>query len=126
MGMADGGAFAAVKAASIYALPQAAWFLVDIVRYQRRTRNPILDGDGPGGPNAPIRLSGEKPSGRVTAPPGKHFPWGKIADVEVAGSPDLYRPYPDTQIAFDFYYPRLSVGPLSQVPANRQVPRQPT
>jgi hypothetical protein len=40
--MADGGAFAAVKAASIYALPQAAWFLVDIVRYQRRTRNPIL------------------------------------------------------------------------------------
>ena len=39
--MADGGAFAAVKAASIYALPQAAWFLVDIVRYQRRTRTAV-------------------------------------------------------------------------------------
>jgi hypothetical protein len=41
--MADGGAFAAVKAASIYALPQAAWFLVDIVRYQRRTRTAVVD-----------------------------------------------------------------------------------
>jgi hypothetical protein len=35
--MAEGGAFAGVKAAGTYALPQALWFLVDILRQRRGT-----------------------------------------------------------------------------------------
>jgi hypothetical protein len=38
MGMADGGAFAGVEAAALYAPPQAVWFLVDIARQKIKAR----------------------------------------------------------------------------------------
>lgn len=36
IGMADGGAFAGAEAAMGYALPQAIWLIVDLVRFTRR------------------------------------------------------------------------------------------
>ena len=36
MGMADGGAFAAVMAFSIYLIPQMVWLLVDLWRYRKK------------------------------------------------------------------------------------------
>ena len=38
-GMADGGAFAGLQAASLYAVPQLVWFIVDMIRDRRRTRS---------------------------------------------------------------------------------------
>src|SRR5262249_33315261 len=40
IGMADGGAFAGLHALGVYWIPQAAWFIVDVVRYQKRFDKP--------------------------------------------------------------------------------------
>lgn len=37
-GMADGGAFAGTRALGMYVLPQALWFVFDLVRHRKRTR----------------------------------------------------------------------------------------
>jgi hypothetical protein len=41
LGIADGGAFAGLQAADAYALPQAVWFMVDILRHWLRSRATI-------------------------------------------------------------------------------------
>jgi len=44
LGIADGGAFAGIQAAGMYALPQAVWFVVDMFRHKRAsgsTVNPV-------------------------------------------------------------------------------------
>lgn len=38
LGMADGGAFAGFRAATLYAVPQGVWFLFDFVRHKRKLR----------------------------------------------------------------------------------------
>lgn len=45
MGMADGGAFAGAEAAMGYALPQAVWLIVDLVRFTHR--NPASEPQAP-------------------------------------------------------------------------------
>lgn len=42
MGMADGGAFAGARAAMSYALPQALWLIVDLVRNQAPSAAPEI------------------------------------------------------------------------------------
>ena len=43
IGMADGGAFAGAEAAMGYALPQAIWLIVDLVRFTRLKPVPQQD-----------------------------------------------------------------------------------
>jgi hypothetical protein len=38
VGMADGGAFAGAKAATLYVLPQIFWLIVDLIRQWLRSR----------------------------------------------------------------------------------------
>lgn len=47
MGMADGGAFAGARAALSYALPQAVWIIIDLMRRQTPQSSPAVEKRAP-------------------------------------------------------------------------------